>query len=153
MEMEASIGLYLDNSISYSIIDVPESVCGLLEVSCIYKQQRYELYDPLHRLKAIYYLVFWCLSVRTFFFIRYQKAFSSSSSPSFSILENTAGSLSVFVIQVPKRYFDKSWMISKQFYYFFTNLTVQRNVVRSNNQGSFRADYRWHYEIFPILSK
>ena len=75
MEMEASIGLYLDNSRSYSIIDVPESVCGLLEVSCIYKQQLYELYDPLHRLKAIYYLVFWCLSVWTFFFSAIKKFF------------------------------------------------------------------------------
>jgi hypothetical protein len=36
-----------------------------------------------------------------FLFFRYQKVFSSSSFPSFSILENTAGSLSVFVIQVP----------------------------------------------------
>ena len=102
MEMEASIGLYLNNSRSYSIIDVPESVCGLLEVSCIYKQQRYELYDPLHRLKAIYYLVFWCLSVRTFFFSAIKKFFLPHHFLlSFSILENTAGSLSVFVIQVP----------------------------------------------------
>jgi hypothetical protein len=55
MEMEASIGLYLDNNNnrgSYSITGVPESLYKYWKHHVYIYKQRYELYDPLHSLKT-----------------------------------------------------------------------------------------------------
>ena len=66
----------------------------------------------------------------TFFFSNIKKFFSSSSFPSFSMLcRQVLDDIETVLLA--------------------TDLTVQRNVVRSNNQGGFRADYRWPYKRYP----
>ena len=51
MEMEASIGLYLDNNRSYSITGVHESLYKFWNHH-VYISNVTDLYDPLHSLKT-----------------------------------------------------------------------------------------------------